>query len=344
MISIPEFYVSETGLAITGVIPAGEAGTLFPDIQINIYSASEIVEYRLLIDGKAVSNSKISIFDDSDELGLIFRPDLSADSILSIGTHTAQISVTNAAGEKAEKQWSFTVGVKDISTPPLPEGTKVVKEIPVDPAVILPGGKINGNLSVIVYHDPSGTRYTEYKLTKPSGGSVSSRNLSYIVRKMNPARQIKDDNLIIYPRIRHAFIGNYIKFSYGYSGLGELTSESWDINSNGTVFTSPEIVIHGNTYIKCTVTGHISTGPGEDDYYTFKQIAQRIIKVLTIRTEISSYRSSNIGAPKPHTFELKGWVYLDQLGIDLADGASVQVEEIQVKQLQSLALTNYAGK
>jgi|GEM_PF-5686345 len=39
---------------------------------------SEIVEFRLVIDGKVVSPEKIKLFNTGDELGLIFRPDLNS--------------------------------------------------------------------------------------------------------------------------------------------------------------------------------------------------------------------------------------------------------------------------
>ncbi len=133
---IPEYYIAEVGMAITGVIPTGEAGTVFPDFQVNLFSQSNITEYSLVIDGNAVQQNNIGTFKDGDELGLIFRPDLNPDSILSIGTHTAVISVTNAAGEKAEKQWSFTVGINDVPTFPLPKDAVVIKEISINSKTI----------------------------------------------------------------------------------------------------------------------------------------------------------------------------------------------------------------
>jgi hypothetical protein len=325
-IAIPEYYISEAGLTITGVIPTGEAGTVFPDIQVNLFSQSNITEYSLVIDGNAVQQNKIGALKNGDELGLIFRPDLNADSILAIGTHTAEILIANEAGEKISKQWHFTVGVKDISTPPLPEGTKIIKEMPIDPAAILPGGQVNGNLSVIVYQDANGRRYSEYKLTKSSGAFVASRNLAFIAKKMHPNRLMNDDDLTIRPRIRHAFIGNNITFSHVYSGPADITSVSWDINSNGIVFTRPGITIHGNTVAKCTVEGVISTGPGDGDYFSFVERAQRIVRVLTIRSYISSYRSSSVGTPKPQAFDLEGWVYLGQYNFELAEGAEIPIE------------------
>jgi len=56
---IPEYYIAEVSLAITGVIPTGEAGTIFPDIQVNIFSQSDITEYGLFIDGKAIPNNNV---------------------------------------------------------------------------------------------------------------------------------------------------------------------------------------------------------------------------------------------------------------------------------------------
>ncbi|MFZ5952456.1 MAG: hypothetical protein ACOYXC_17275 [Candidatus Rifleibacteriota bacterium] len=319
---IPEYYIAEVSLAITGVIPTGEAGTVFPDIQINIFSQSALTEYGLFIDGKAIPNNKISIFKDSDELGLIFRPDLNIDSIMTIGTHTAKISISNVDGEKAEKQWSFTVGIRDVPTPPLPAGSRIIKEISVDPSVVLPGCKIAANLSVVIYQDSEGRRYSEYKLTSPTGSFVSSRNPAFIARRMNSNDTMRNDRLTVLPRISHAFIGNNITFNYGYSGPGTIESVSWDINSNGVAFTEPSIIIHGNTVVKCTVSGKIQTGSGENDHYSFVEKSQRIIRILTLRTEIYSYRQSIIGSIKPHTFDLEGRVYTGQYPFELSEGAN----------------------
>lgn len=68
------------------------------------FSQTEIAEYCLKIDYKEVPTNKISLVKDGDELNLIFHPDLDTDNAFSIGTHTAEISITNAAGEKTERK------------------------------------------------------------------------------------------------------------------------------------------------------------------------------------------------------------------------------------------------
>ncbi len=251
-ITVPEYYVANVGLIITDVIPAGEAGTVFPDIQINFVSQSPIAEYILNIDGNTVPNGKISVFIDDNEQGLIFRPDLNADGILSIGTHTAEISISNEKGELAKKHWTFTVGIHDTSEPPVPDDATIVTEFPISPERILPGGKATGELYVIVYQDKSGTRYTSYRLVSSSGMAIQSSNLAFIARALDPEKR-GTTYVHILPRLTFAFVGNQITFSYEYefSTPGTIVKETWSINSGGQVYSEPTVTISGYTTVRC---------------------------------------------------------------------------------------------
>jgi hypothetical protein len=251
-ILIPQHYVADNKLAVTSVMPAGETGTIFPDIQITFFSQTPLTAYSLRIDGKPVPPEKIGLFKENEEFGLIFRPDLTADSILSIGTHTAEIAVANKAGEQITKKWNFTVGVYDTPTPPLPAGTEIVKELQISPGQILPGCKTVDNFSVIVYQNKNGRRYTSYKLIAASGMTIRSRNLAFIARTMDSNKK-GFLHLGILPKLSYAFAGNQITFSYLYesSEPGEVIKDTWQIDSGGHIYSDPTIIVLGYTKVKC---------------------------------------------------------------------------------------------
>jgi hypothetical protein len=249
---VPEFYIADTGLAITGLLPAGEAGTIFPDLSVNVYSQSALTEYGLTIDGKEAQNHKISLVKNDDELVLVFRPELNAESVLAIGTHTAGIFVANEAGEKTKKSWSFTVGVYDVSTLPLPKDAVAINEIAIDPQLI--DQKSSSNLLAIIYQDKTGKRYMRYRLIKPSGVSVESGNLAFIVRKMNSRNDFRYD-LTILPRISMALEGHSTTFSYELNEPGDITKVEWEIN--GVSYPSPSYTFHGNTRVNCRITAFL---------------------------------------------------------------------------------------
>jgi hypothetical protein len=48
---------------------------------------------------------------------------------LAIGTHTAEITINNQAGETTKQEWLFTVGVHDTSTLPLTADAVIISEI-----------------------------------------------------------------------------------------------------------------------------------------------------------------------------------------------------------------------
>ncbi|MEW6712070.1 MAG: hypothetical protein AB1403_19770, partial [Candidatus Riflebacteria bacterium] len=318
-ITVPEYYVANVGLIITDVVPTGEAGTVFPDIQINFVSQSPIAEYSLNIDGNTVPNGKISVFIDDNEQGLIFRPDLNADGILSIGTHTAEISIGNENGEQAKKQWAFTVGIYDTSEPPVPDGATIVTELPISPYRILPGSKATGNLFVIVYQDKNGRRYTSYKLVALSGMTIQSRNLAFIARAMDTNKK-GFFNLDILPRLSYAFAGNHITFTYLYesSEPGEVIKDTWQIDSGGHIYSGPTIVFLGYTTAKCELlVEHVYTdGNGQvHNYQTIYNSPDRNINEFHVKSYIYDNvfdinRAFHIGEGT-HEFPLSGGVIIE---------------------------------
>jgi hypothetical protein len=313
---IPQHYVANNNLAVTSVMPAGEAGTIFPDVQVTVFSQSPLTAYSLTIDNKPVPPEKIGLFKDNEEFGLIFRPDLTADSILSIGTHTAEISIVNEANEQVKKQWAFTVGLHDTSTPPLPDGTEIVKELQISPGQILPGCKTVDNFSVIVYQNKNGRRYTSYKLITASGMTIRSRNLAFIARTMDSNKK-GFLYLGILPKLSYAFAGNQITFSYLYesSEPGEVIKDTWQIDSGGHIYSDPTIIVLGYTTVKCELlVEHVYTDSNGQvhNYQSVYNPPDRNIKEFQIKSYIydNAYninRAFYIGEGT-HEFPLSGRV------------------------------------
>jgi hypothetical protein len=310
-IAIPEYYTAEVGLSITGVIPTGEAGTIFPDVQVTFFSQSPLTAYSLTIDNKPVPPEKIGLFKENEESGLIFRPDLTADSILSIGTHTAEIAVANKAGEQITKKWNFTVGVYDTPTPPMPDGSKILKEISVEPEKFLSGNKYSGQIFVTVYQTKEGQRFTEYKLITSQGTIIRTRNLAFIARKIE-GKKNADFKHTVLPVLTYAFKGNSITFSYKSSGAGKIIEEEWSVSTGGSVFSIPGVKILGDTTATCklTVEHSYTDDEGETHTYQAEYSASRSISELTYETYLFGTRQFQISNQKPYEFKFGGHVYI----------------------------------
>jgi hypothetical protein len=318
---IPEFYIADIGLAITGVIPNTEAGTMFPVIQIDVFSQTEIAEYCLKIDNKEVPTNKISLVKNGDELSLIFCPDLDANNAFSIGTHTAEISLTNAAGEITEREWSFTVGVYDVSTQPLPQDAVAIKEIIIKPELI--GKKAAGQLIAVVYKDKAGRIYTRYRLVKPSGSSIESGNLAFVVREMTSKSNLRSD-LVILPGITLALEGHTTTFSYELNGPGDIYSVKWQIN--GEVTPVPTHTFKSNTRLNCEINATVTVDSGTEFHVVYK--ATKFIELLTVSTTIYGDRAFYISSQKPFRFDLKSKTIIPTaMDIELAEGESFQLNE-----------------
>jgi hypothetical protein len=63
---VPTHYVADIKLTITACRPDGEAGTVFPEFCIDIFSQSPLAAHSLKIDGKTIPSSKIRLSVISD--------------------------------------------------------------------------------------------------------------------------------------------------------------------------------------------------------------------------------------------------------------------------------------
>jgi hypothetical protein len=72
--------------------------------------------------------------------------------------------------------------------------------LPVDLRRILPAGEADGNLSVIVYQDKTGRRFTEYKFVSSSGLTMKSRNLAFIAESLRQNTNSRAE-FVILPQI-----------------------------------------------------------------------------------------------------------------------------------------------
>jgi len=318
---VPTHFVANTDLAIIDCRPKGEAGSLFPDFNIEVFSQSPLTEMTLAINGQAVNTRNILINQSANTFELSYRTPATPDSFLSIGTHTAEITINNQSGETVKQQWSFTVGCYDVPTPPLPADVKIISEIALPGDKLLPGQKLSGSLRAVIYEDTAGNRYIEYQLTTPSGKTIKSRNLAFIGRKMLSDRN-NSDELTLSPQTDYAFIGNTLNFAYFWSGVGEVLSENWQITSGSLSTSETSIKMAGGTLAKCTVVVE-STYPGSDGNqipYQYEVTATKTIYAITLFTTIFSNRMLLISNDTACAFELSGDVGCSVKG-NLVEGA-----------------------
>jgi len=318
---VPTHFVADTALTIINCRPKGEAGSLFPDFNIEVFSQSPLTEITLAINGQAVNTRNILINQSANTFELSYRTPATPDSFLSIGTHTAEITINNQSGETVKQQWSFTVGCYDVPTPPLPADVKIISEIALPGDKLLPGQKLSGSLRAVIYEDTAGNRYIEYQLTTPSGQTIKSRNLAFIGRKMLSDRN-NSDELTLSPQTDYAFIGNTLNFAYSWSGVGEVLSENWQITSGSLSTSEISIKMAGGTLAKCTVVVE-STYPGSDGNqipYQYEVTATKTISAITLFTTIFSNRMLLVSNDTAGAFELSGDVDCSVKG-NLVEGA-----------------------
>ena len=323
-ILIPEHYTSNANLAITAYSPAGEAGTMFPAFDIDVFTQSLLTKHSFKIDGKKASTyfltPKLSSLT-SASFAIAFLSDLSPKSMLSIGTHTAELTLTNKSGEKVTKKWSFTVGVYDTPTPKLPDSAKVIKELKIDPKKILPGQKGNGDLSVIIYKDKNGNIYTEYKLKTSSGQIIKSRNLAFVKRKFTSTQKNEEDYIIISPKARNVFKGNILNFSYVWEGPDTVVSEAWVIASGDQTTNQTMIEALDTVYAECKLIIEAAATDHNGEGYTYTYEVSKNISISTIEPHVAilSDRTLNISNMASSTFDLRGYVTLF-MNTDLFEG------------------------
>lgn len=280
---VPEHFVADTNLAIISCQPKGEAGSLFPDFSIEVFSQSQLTEVTLAINGQTVNTKNILIKQSENAFELSYRTPATPDSLLAVGTHTAEIAINNQSGETVKKEWLFTVGVHDTSTLPLTADAVIISEIDLPLEKFLPGVKALGQLTVVVYQNAAGTRFTEYRFTTATGQTIISQNLAFIARKISAGRDSTDE-LSISPQTRYAFAGNLLNFSYAYSGPGNVISEKWLISSGGNSTTEPVITMSGGAAAKCTVRVEKTqtNSAGEEVVYQYDVVSGRYINQAEI--------------------------------------------------------------
>ncbi|KAF1079498.1 MAG: hypothetical protein GQF41_4056 [Candidatus Rifleibacterium amylolyticum] len=224
---VPAHFVADTNLAVIGYQPKGETGCLFPNFNIEVFSQSALIEVTLAINGQTVDAQNFLIKQNLNTFELYYRTPAVLESLFTIGTHTAEISITNKDGEKAKKEWIFTVGIESFNPEPIPEDAQLVSEVAVSVTRLINSEGLYQNVRVIVYEDGSGIRHEEYVIDT-ANGSIKVRNLKYL-RKILTARRDAAE-LQVFPRSSYAFPGNPLHFSYTYSGEGSVVKSRYSLN------------------------------------------------------------------------------------------------------------------
>jgi len=281
---VPAHFVADAALAIIDCRPKGEAGSLFPDFSIEVFSQSQLTEVTLAINGQTVNTKNILIKQSANAFELSYRTPATPDSLLAIGTHTAEITINNQAGETTKQEWLFTVGVHDTSTLPLTADAVIISEIDLSLEKILPGVKAFGQLTVVVYQNAAGTRFTEYRFKTATGQTITSQNLAFIARKITAGRD-DIDKLSFSPQTHYAFAGNLLNFSYTYSGSGDVISEKWLVSSGGHSTTEPVITMNGGAVAECTITVQkkSTNSAGEEVVYQYDVVGIKYVSQVNIR-------------------------------------------------------------
>lgn len=281
---VPAHFVADAALAIIDCRPKGEAGSLFPDFSIEVFSQSQLTEVTLAINGQKVNTKNILIKQSANAFELSYRTPATPDSLLAIGTHTAEITINNQAGETTKQEWLFTVGVHDTSTLPLTADAVIISEIDLPLEKILPGVKALGQLTVVVYQNAAGTRFTEYRFKTATGQTIASQNLAFIARKITAGRD-DIDKLSFSPQTHYAFAGNLLNFSYTYSGSGDVISEKWLVSSGGHSTTEPVITMNGGAVAECTITVQkkSTNSAGEEVVYQYDVVGIKYVSQVKFR-------------------------------------------------------------
>ncbi|PKK88420.1 MAG: hypothetical protein CVV64_18885 [Candidatus Wallbacteria bacterium HGW-Wallbacteria-1] len=224
---VPTHFVADTALAIIDCRPKGEAGSLFPDFNIEVFSQSPLTEVTLAINGNAINARNILVKQSENAFELSYRIPATSDSLLAIGTHTAEISIINKDGEKSKKEWLFTVGIESFNPGPIPEDAQPISEFVVPVTRLVDGEGPYQNVRVIVYEDGNGNRHEKYVIDT-ANGSIEVRNLKHLRNILTARRDAAE--LQVFPRSGYAFPGNPLHFSYTYSGEGSVVESRYSLN------------------------------------------------------------------------------------------------------------------
>ena len=148
-ITIPAHYRASIPLAIIDFGPQGEAGTLFPELWASFETDKLPVKAVLTLDGRGVVPTKIK----GDQV--IFRPRLTENEMLAIGTHTASVTLTDAANRQTSREWSFTVGARPVPTLPVPDDAVGVATLSFDLSKVVACAPPGFSLTVLVRETPA---------------------------------------------------------------------------------------------------------------------------------------------------------------------------------------------
>lgn len=217
-IIIPAHFRAPEPLQIVEAKPEGEAGTIFPEIRIAYVSDSMPVSARFLLDDKPVE-----VFAGKGKT-FVYRPELAVNTMLSIGTHTASVTLSDTKGRQASASWAFTVGVKPAPIPTPPVDAKVIATLSVPVGTLFPGTSSNEVVTVTVRQGSDGQRFFEYSITR-KGVSYSTSSLYLLASTMKAGSRAR--GITFTPLVETMFPNVPMTFSYAYDGPGTVLSHTW---------------------------------------------------------------------------------------------------------------------
>jgi len=253
-VSIPAHFVLSGELRILDTFPVGEAGSLLPEFSVTYHTESPPVQGKLTVDGQPYAEGVMA------KNTLFFLPAMSPDLLLSIGTHTASVSLSDTTGKKVVSTWRFTVGMQSVPTEPIPESARLIGSFSVDASRVMKGADTSISVRVSVYETSDGRRHLEYELhptNEPDRVLVRTRDPNWLRLVLDPNRKI-EEFLTFSPKSGYAFLGNTLVFSYSYKGPGVVKEVSWEIHEGNSVWTEENPTVtrqltKSGVSMKCTV-------------------------------------------------------------------------------------------
>ena len=277
-ITIPTHFRASIPLTITDFNPQGEAGNLFPDITVSFITDNPPVKAVLTLDGRPLSPVKI-------EAGqVVFRPSLVQGSLLSVGSHTASVTLSDGLGASASHSWSFSVGLSPVPSLAVPAEAFQVATLTLPIEALIPGSEASGTVIVIVRESPDGRRFYEYSISR-AGLAVTTRNLYLLTEILKNPRASR--GVTIFPKTGVMFPNTPLTFSFSYDGPGSVIKSTW-------VFTgfSGASVVHASTAsatfttryaaLNCQVTVRIPAPDHDPPYIDAKVSADKGIYPILI--------------------------------------------------------------
>jgi len=320
-ITIPAHYRASIPLAIIDFGPQGEAGTLFPELWASFETDKLPVKAVLTLDGRGVVPTKIK----GDQV--IFRPRLTENEMLAIGTHTVSITLTDAANRHTSQEWSFTVGARPVPTLPVPDDAVAVATLSFDLSKVVAGAPPGYSLTVLVRETPDGKRFYEYHVRGPEGFFMKSRSLVWVRQciESKGGRPL----IITAPQTHYAFPGNRLTFTGSYSGPGTVTLYWWQFSFDHpatTYIEGPSVtgIIHdrmgGYFYAKV-----LQTGPDGTPYEAVFEAGWKGVTSLSPFCYFSRDRALSVSDSATGEVKLEGYRGF-KLG-ELKEGVALPIEE-----------------